>query len=61
MAGVEGANTNNTPRSSSSPDLSSPPHSLSDPGSPAAQQLTSEHRNAQVSTFAVNTFGVEGM
>lgn len=60
MAGVEGANTA-TPRSSSSPELSSPPHSLSDPGSPAAQQLTSEHRNAQISTFSVNTFGVEGM
>jgi hypothetical protein len=63
MAGVEGANANHTatPRSSSSPELSSPPHSLSDPGSPAAQQLTIEHRNAQISTFSVNTFGVEGM
>jgi hypothetical protein len=61
MAGVEGANANNmTPRSSSSPDLSSPPHSLSEPGSPAAQQLNSEHRNAQMPTFAVKNFGVEG-
>jgi hypothetical protein len=61
MAGVEGANANNmTPRSSSSPDLSSPPHSLSEPGSPAAQQLTTEHRNAQISTFPVKNFGVEG-
>jgi len=59
MAGVEGANANNaaTSRSSSSPELSSPPHSLSDPGSPAAQ-LTS---NAQIPTYSVNTFGVEGM
>jgi hypothetical protein len=60
MAGVEGPNTA-TPRSSSSPELSSPPHSLSDPGSPAAQQLASEHRNAQVSTLSVNPFGGEGM
>ena len=61
MSGVEGASANNsTPRSSSSPELSSPPHSLSDPGSPAAQQLTTEHRNAQISSFSLNTFGVEG-
>jgi hypothetical protein len=63
MSGVEGASANNsTPRSSSSPELSSPPHSLSDPGSPAAQQLTTEHRNrnAQLPTFSVNQFGVDG-
>jgi hypothetical protein len=57
MSGVEAVST---PRLSSSPELSSPPHSLSDPGSPAAQQLTNEHRHAQNSAFSANTFGVEG-
>jgi hypothetical protein len=47
-------------RSSSSPELSSPPHSLSDPGSPGAQQLTTDHRNAQISTFSIKNFGVDG-
>jgi hypothetical protein len=61
MAGIGGANANNiTPRSSPSPELSSPPHSLSEPGSPAAQQLTTKHRSAQISSVSMNTFGVEG-
>jgi hypothetical protein len=60
MSGVEGPSVSTPGRSSSSPELSSPPHSLSDPGSPAAQQLSHEYRNAQNSNFSVNTFGVDG-
>jgi hypothetical protein len=40
------ASANNTPRYSSSPELSSPPRSLSDPDSPSAKQLfNEEHRH----------------
>ncbi|KAI9731467.1 MAG: hypothetical protein M1818_007857 [Claussenomyces sp. TS43310] len=45
-SGVEGNDSTNTPRYSSSPELSSPPRSLSDPDSPAAQQLSIESLRA---------------
>jgi hypothetical protein len=52
---MSGVDNSNTPRYSSSPELSSPPRSLSDPGSPAAQQLTNENRDAQIAnTITVN-------
>ncbi len=60
MSGVDvaaGASANNTPRYSSSPELSSPPVSDTEE---SAQQLANEHRNSQNPTFSVNAFGVDG-
>lgn len=62
MSGVDGpaANNNGTSRYSSSPELSSPPCSPSDPGSPAARQLLKDQRDAQDSTIVVNLGGAGG-
>jgi hypothetical protein len=61
----EGANASaiNTPRYSSSPELSSPPRSLSDPESPSAKQLFSEeHRHLQNHSITVDLAAtVDGM
>ncbi|KFY13755.1 hypothetical protein V492_03049, partial [Pseudogymnoascus sp. VKM F-4246] len=58
MSGVDGPANNGTSRYSSSPELSSPPCSPSDPGSPAARQLLRDQRDAQDSTIVVNSGGV---
>jgi hypothetical protein len=56
MSGVDGP-ANGTSRDSSSPELSSPPCSPSDLGSPAARQLLRDQRDAQDS-ITVTSHGV---
>ena len=60
MSGVDGpaANHDGTSRYSSSPELSSPPCSPSDPGSPAARQLLRDQRDAQDSHIVGSAGGV---
>lgn len=58
MSGVDGPARNGTSRYSSSPELSSPPCSPSDPGSPAARQLLRDQRDAQDSSIVSSAGGV---
>ncbi|KFY89485.1 hypothetical protein V500_05653, partial [Pseudogymnoascus sp. VKM F-4518 (FW-2643)] len=58
MSGVDGPAHNGTSRYSSSPELSSPPCSPSDPGSPAARQLLRDQRDAQDSAIVGSAGGV---
>lgn len=54
---ASGGEANVSTRYSSSPELSSPPRSLSDPGSPAAEQLQFDNRTAQESIIVVDNNG----
>jgi hypothetical protein len=57
MAAIERSASAATPRYSSSPELSTPPRSPSDAGSPSARQILNDHREAQ--HIIVNHYGVD--